>query len=359
MSRDSLTTVLKVVAVILLFCIFGVSILLLDRVLTPKKLPAETFEQARAKLMSAEFDGDFYLRKNVETYLIAGLDKYENDEMEFSYGGRNNNQADFIVLLVVNKSARRIDFISVNRDTLATVDVVTSKYDTVAKTRTEQICFAHTYGDGGLESGKNLCKAVEHLFYDKIRVDHFLTMKMDAVKAITDYLEGVNVTLEENEDLSVVDPEWIAGKTIALNGENALKFIRYRDTDTDGSNAGRIDRQSRFLKELLKTVGEKKWSQKYLLGAYEAVSDYSVSDYGNVDDLLADMNTIFEAFGMYEYGKIVNLVPAAGEGDIDYGHYESRETYQKISDAFILNEDNFKKLVISTFFRKIDDTNKD
>ncbi len=357
MTRDSFTTAAKVVGVILIFCIFGVGILFLDRMLTPKKTPAETFEEARQKLMSAEFDGEIYMLNNVETYLIAGLDKYQNDKTEFNYAGRNNNQADFMVLLVVNKSTRKIDFISVNRDTLAVVDVPADKYGT-AKQVTEQICLAHTYGDGKQESGENLRRAVSRLFYN-VRVDHYLTMTMEAVDAITDYIGGVSISLGENEDLTNVDPEWQAGETVTLSGEKALKFIRYRDTDSDGSNAVRIDRQSRFLKAMLKTVGEKKWSQKYLLGAYEAVEGYTVSDYGNVDDLLGDLKEMFEAFGMYEYGDVVNIVPATSEDQTNYGHYEMRETYGVDADAFILEETNFKKLVIETFFRKLEDTSKE
>ena len=352
MTKESFTTAAKVVGVILIFCIFGVGILLLDRVLTPKKTPAETFEEARQKLMSAEFDGVKYMRNNVETYLIAGLDKYENDATVFNYAGRNNNQADFIVLLVVNKSTRKIDFINLNRDTYTTVDVLADKYGTPKKV-TEQLCLAHTYGDGKKESGENLRNAVNHLLYDKVNVDHFLTMKMDAVKAITDFLGGVTVTLYNDEDLTSVDPSWTAGATISLSGDNALKFIRYRDTSVEGSNAGRIDRQSRFLKALLKTVGDKKWSNKYLLDAYETVGEYSETDYSNVDDLLADLNTMFEAFGMYEYGDVVNIVPDK------YGRYETRDTYGEDADAFILDDATFKALVIETFFRPLEETSKD
>ncbi len=352
MTKESFTTAAKVVGIILIFCIFGVGILFLDRMLTPKKTPAETFEEARQKIMSAEFDGVKYMRSNVETYMIAGLDKYENDKTAFNYAGRNNNQADFIVLLVVNKSTRRIDFVSLNRDTFTTVDVPATKYGTPKKT-TEQLCLAHTYGDGKKESGENLRNAVEHMLYDKVNVDHFLTMKMDAVKAITDFLEGVTVKLNDDEDLTALDPEWTAGASIALNGENALKFIRYRDSAVDGSNAGRIDRQSRYLQALLKTVGNKKWSRKYLLNAYESVGDYTETDYGNVDDLLADLETMFEAFGMYEYGEVVNIVPDK------YGHYETRETYGEDADAFILDDAEFKELVIKTFFRSLEEINKE
>ncbi len=352
MTKESITTAAKVVGVILIFCIFGVGILLLDRMLTPEKTPAETFEEARQKLMSAEFDGVKYMRNNVETYMIAGLDKYENDATEFNYGGHNNNQADFIVLLVVNKSTRRIDFINLNRDTYTTVDVPADKYGTPKQVE-EQLCLAHTYGDGKKESGENLRNAVNHLLYDKVRIDHFLTMKMDAVKAITDFLGGVTVTLNEKEDLASIDPSWTAGATITLSGDNALKFIRYRDTLVDGSNADRIDRQSRFLKSLLKAVGDKKWSRKYLWDAYEAVGEYTATDYGNIDDLLADLETMFEAFGRYEYGDVVNIVPDK------YGKYEKKETYGIVTDAFMIDDESFKELVVKTFFRPLEETNKE
>lgn len=351
MTKESFSTAIKAVGIILIFCIFVVGILFLDRMLTPKKGPAETFEEARQRIMSAEFDGVKYMRNNVETYMIAGLDKYENDTTSFNYAGRNNNQADFIVLLIVNKSTRKIDFINLNRDTYTTVDVPASKYGTPKKT-TEQLCLAYTYGDGKRESGENLRNAVEHLLYDKVKVDHFLTMKMNAVKSITDFLEGVTVKLNDDEDLTALDPEWTAGSTIALNGEDALKFIRYRDTAAEGSNAGRIDRQSRYMKALLKTVGDKKWSRKYLLNAYGSIEAYSETDYGNVDDLLTDLETMLEAFGMYEYEDVVNIVPGK------YGRYETRETYGEDADAFILSDENFKKLVIETFFRPIEETNK-
>ncbi len=375
MLQEKLQTILKVVGVILIFCIFGVGILLLDRVLTPKKSAAETFESVRTQLMSAELDGVKYMRKNVETYMIVGLDKKQEAIKVDRF--TNNTQADFILLLVVDKSSRQISAINVNRDTMAVMDVLGLTGRTVNTLEPVNsielpVTMAHTYGDGKEESAENVRRAVSRLFSSatngketklEVKIDHYLTMTMDAVSAFNDYLGGVTVTLNEDEDLSdETHPDWTPGATISLTGEDALWFIRDRNTDMDGSNAERMGRQNRYVEALAKSISGKKWSRKYLIGAYDAIGKYTCTDQSNVDDFYDDLLSMFDAFGLFPYNKIVKLAPAEKEGDVSYGHYEDFDYYGRTVDSFHIKTAEEKaavqQLVIDTFYRRMDEKEK-
>ena len=108
-----------------------------------------------------EYKGeDYVLKKDVETFLILGLDKMSQDTKGDSYN--NNQQADFLVLMVFDNSAKTYSAIHINRDTMAEIEVLGLAGNKVG-TVNSQIALAHTYGKGGSISNANTAKAVSKL----------------------------------------------------------------------------------------------------------------------------------------------------------------------------------------------------
>ena len=56
------------------------------------------------------------------------------------------------------------------------------------------------------------------------------------------------------EDYTAIDPVFVQGSTITLNGELTEKYIRSRDTSVLGSNEQRMERQTQFVQALLEKV---------------------------------------------------------------------------------------------------------
>ncbi len=353
MLQERIKSIAKVVGIILIFCIVGVGILCLDRVLTPKKSPAETFESAKQKLMAAKFDGEIYMRKNVVTYLISGVDKYDGEgDTDGAY--RNFKHADFNLLLIIDGSDRTITAINVNRDTIVEQDEL-GMGGMRAGTVDQQLALAHTYGDGKQQSGENLRRAVVRLFSDRVEndgnvidqysitIDHYITMTMEAVSALNDYLGGVTVTL--TEDLSSEShPDWTEGATVTIHGTDAEFFVRARMDVSDGTNVSRMGRQNLYIEALFKTIGNKKWDYRYLYNAYEAIKDYTVTDYSNFEDLLSDFEYLFTAFGMYQYNKTISLNNEYGTSEVVDGVM-----------AYFADREKIKELVKTYFYREINE----
>ena len=119
-----------------------------------------------------------------------------------------------------------------------------------------QIAYAHTEGDGKERSCKNTVNAVSKLLYG-ITIQGYLSLNMDAVPLLIDKIEGVDITLEADQDLTYEDESWTPSSTIHLDGENSLRFVRARQTFEDESNIKRMGRQRQFIRAVIEKLGNK------------------------------------------------------------------------------------------------------
>lgn len=191
-------------------------------------------------------DGEKYRqRKHLETFLIIGLDKFESqtdDESTFS----NNQQSDFLMLLIINRDANTYIPLHINRDSMAPVQVLGVGGKKIG-TETMQLALSHTYGSGGADSCRNTVKAVSDFLYG-IHIDHYLSFDRDAIAKINDLVGGASVTVLD--DFSEVDPTLVKGQTICLNGEQAMNYVTARGGMEDSSNLARMERQRQYIKAL-------------------------------------------------------------------------------------------------------------
>lgn len=175
----------------------------------------------------------YYYNKNLINILVIGVDKEEIND-------KSDHQADALYLLSIDTVTNKVNVLSVSRNTLADIDV----YDRDGEfldTEKSQICLSYVYGKDDQHSSQLTCKAVSRLLYD-IPINNYYTIFMDTIADAVDIVGGVKVTL--SEDLTEVSKDWYKGKTVSLNGQNALRFLQYRKE----SNQPRIARQQQFIK---------------------------------------------------------------------------------------------------------------
>lgn len=182
-------------------------------------------------------------REGIQTILFIGLDKFDAPEQEIGY--LNNQQADFLMLFVLDEEDKVCDVIHLNRDTMTEIRRL-GIGGGVASRFTGQLALSHTYGSGGSDSCINTTKAVSTLLKG-VKIDHYVAMTMAGVSKLNDLVGGVEVEIPV--DMTNVDPSFIEGEKVLLQGEQALLFIRSRGSLEDSSNLSRMERQRAFLSE--------------------------------------------------------------------------------------------------------------
>ena len=266
------------------------------------------------------FDGSWYRqRDDLETILLLGLDQMEQPQSADGY--RNDMQADFLLLLVIDEGQKNCRMLQLNRDTMTEIPILGVAGDE-AGSFTGQLALAHTYGSGKADSCFNAAKAVSDLLYG-VPVDHFVSMTMDGVARINDLAGGVTVRIED--DFSQVDPSLTEGSQICLSGSQALTYVRARGGMEDSSNLQRMRRQRTYMQALyekVKTCVEE--DENFMTEAAARLSDCMVSDY--TANQLAALGNLLSACSM---GEILPLEGSAKQGKEFMEFYVDEEALQQ------------------------------
>lgn len=190
-------------------------------------------------------------RDGLSTILFMGLDKFEAPEYEYAYV--NDQQCDFLMLFILDEKKETCDILHINRDTMTEIRRL-GIGGGVASRFNGQLALAHTYGSGGSDSCLNAVKAVSH-FLNGAPIDHYIAMTMAGVSKLNDMVGGVDVKIPT--DMTSVDPSFVEGETVHLQGDQALRFVRSRSSLEDSSNLSRMERQRAYLEVFSQKLLEK------------------------------------------------------------------------------------------------------
>lgn len=264
-------------------------------------------------------------KQNLETVLFIGLDTYEKSETVTGY--TNTQQADFLLLLVIDTEAKTYSALHLNRDTMTQIPVL-GVGGKPAGSMQGQLALAHTYGSGGPDSSRNTVKAVSGLLYG-VKIDHYVSLTMDAVATINDAVGGVTLTVQG--DFSAVDRSLIQGRTVTLSGSQALTYVRTRKGMEDSSNLSRMERQRQYLSAL-----KDQWDQRlnhdeaFPLDLMLRISDSLVSDL-----TVERLSDLVETLQEYSFAGILQTEGSAEAGAefIEY-HVDADSLEQTVVSLF-------------------------
>ncbi len=269
---------------------------------------------------------EYELNKNIETVLVMGLDKFAEDIDTSSYN--NDQQADFLMLFVLDNQNKTCKALHINRDTMVEMNILGVAGQEVGTTK-QQLALAHTYGNGQNVSCRNTAKAVSNLLQG-ININHYVSVTMDAVPVFNDLVGGV--TVEVLDDFTGIDDTLIQGEKVTLTGEHALVYVRNRYGMEDSTNSHRMIRQKQYIEELYRLTREKAdEDENFVLTAWKELSEYTVSDCYE-QDLLG----IYEKVSEYEFLGTEQI-----EGESVVG-----ERFME----FYPDEDKLKGLVMELFY---------
>lgn len=268
-----------------------------------------------------------YYQNYFTNILVVGVDKEDiAAQTVFRAGG----QADFLMLLSIDRHHRTVTPIHIDRDTVTDVKVY-SPFGYSAGVNRMQLCLSHAFSSSNEQNCNNTIWAVERLMQG-IPVDQYLIMDMTGIAMLNDALGGVTVTLEE--DFSHLDPAMVQGTQITLQGKQAEYFVRSRQEVGDHTNRQRMDRQRVFL-ESLSDLFRKKAQENpgFVLNLFEDLGDHL---YTSLDADWISRQTY--ALEHYEQLPIVDLKGEHAIGADGYMEFRVNETELKrmIRDIFLV-----------------------
>lgn len=321
-NRKLLKNIAFAAAILLLLLVIVYSGL---RILEPTLLKARQ-ETTPPASKTIERNGIAYFpRQDITTVMVLGIDQYGPAEDSGSY--QNTGAADMAMLLIFNEANDACTVLQLNRDTMVEIPVL-GLGGRQAGTDYAQLALAHTYGSGLEDSCENARQTISDLLYG-IRIDYYVSMRMDAIAILNDAVGGVTVNV--TDDFSKVDPS-IGMGTVTLNGEQAINYVRTRKDVGDQLNLSRIQRQKDYVDsfaEAFRAVRDA--DPEFFTDTYEAVEPYLVTD--------CSANTISGMIDRYGDYAIDRIITPQGENVLGEQYYE-----------FYLDEAALDALILELFY---------
>ena len=247
----------------------------------------DTMSEGFGQLKTVEWGGHIYREKPaVTTILVAGIDRANESEATGVDKYRRGGQADFLVLLAIDHTDKKIHQLQIDRDTMADVAIL-GVFGNETGTRKLQICLSHNFGATPQDNAKYTVRAVQNLL-GGIEIDGYYMFRYTAVSLINDMLGGITVTIPD--DMTNANAAWTPGTTVTLHGKEAETFVRTRRNVANGTNKERMVRQNEFMSNAVSAM-KKKISKDLSYGEnlLKAIQDYAVTNM-TVKRLAEEMN---------------------------------------------------------------------
>lgn len=271
--------------------------------------------------------------EDIITILCMGVDQSgEVLGSETGFSGQSG-QADTIFMAVLNEADNQLTIIAVSRDTMTEIPVFDAKGGYIGE-NINHLGLAYAFGDGRETSCQYMVDAVSKLFYG-IPINGYAAVNMSAIAVLNDAVGGVTVTVPE--DFEDAGPEYKKGEPLHLDGSQAESFVRWRNSEEDGSNNQRISRQKQYLTEFIKTAS-KAVQEDYTLPVelYQGLSAQMVTDL-NLDKAVY---LATEALDMeFKEENLITLQGKAAKGNV--------------YDEFYADDDALYELILDTFYVEV------
>lgn len=271
----------------------------------------------------------------IETYLFMGTDASGNESGEGDeYQG---SMADFLLLMVLDKTEGTYQFLQLNRDIMTEVTLLQNDGTGMA-TADIQLCTAHWYGGTREQGCENTVRSVSKLL-GGITIDGYYSLNMENIPDLNQAVGGVELTLEE--DFTHVDSKMKKGAVITLSDQQAFYYLHDRYGVGDETNTSRMKRQKQYMKAFMKKAKERlKEDASFVNVLYQklqtnAVTDISGGQLSRVTQALSESENkgILELKGRSKLGK------ALGDGLEHVEFYPDKESIVDVmTDLYGLEE---------------------
>lgn len=246
----------------------------------------------------------------IVTYLVIGTDASGNDATDMEeYQG---SMADFLMLVVLNKTKGTYGTLQLNRDTMTRVALL-QKDGSANAHATIQLCTAHWYGKDREAGCENTVSAVSELL-GGINIDGYYALDMKGITELNRLAGGVEVTLLE--DFTDVDKAMKKGKTVTLTEEQAYHYVHDRYGVGDETNLSRMKRQKQYIEKLSQTLKSRLVEDtSFINQMYRQLTTYATTNItARQFSVLAQNAGMYESMGSVELEGKMKVGEALGDG---------------------------------------------
>ncbi|WP_371497371.1 LCP family protein [Kitasatospora sp. NBC_00374] len=201
-------------------------------------------DTATATLLGPESDRPTRVSGPAENILLIGSD--DRSGANGAYGSTAGQRSDTVILLHLAADGRRATAVSVPRDVMVTVPPCELPDGTRSRGGLAQF-------NAAFDTGGPACtiRTVERL--SGIRIDHHMIVDFTGFKRMVDAVGGVEVCVPAEVHDRDAHLDLPAGRQL-LHGEQALGWVRVRESLGNGSDTDRMGRQQQFLAALIRKV---------------------------------------------------------------------------------------------------------
>ncbi len=186
--------------------------------------------------------------------LIMGSDSREGAGND-TYGAVGGARSDTTLLVHLYNNRKDALVVSIPRDSWVEIAGCTRPDGSTTRPYTTKFNAAFAFGGP-------VCtiKTIENL--TNVRINNFVVVDFNAFKTVVDAVGGVEVCLTTPAYDPVVPGRGGSGLNLpagysTISGEQALAFVRARETLGDGSDLSRIERQQDFIASMIRGMTEK------------------------------------------------------------------------------------------------------
>lgn len=211
--------------------------------------------------------------RDIEAYLLLGIDRGGEavDDGRY-YGG---GQSDGIYVIAMDNDSKKTTVLQINRDTYTDINVY-DFFGNVLTTKKDRLALAYGMGSG-MEDSCELAEAAISDFLHGLKFDGYVAIYYDAIAPVVDCTSGVSITIED--DMTKIDPVFVKGTTVQMDGEQAYLFCRARTSVGNQTNTGRMRRQRTFLNSFMDVCRSQiKVKPAVINDMYNAAEPYIVSN---------------------------------------------------------------------------------
>ncbi|MDO4502349.1 MAG: LCP family protein [Coriobacteriia bacterium] len=268
--------------------------------------------------------------ENVVSALIIGYDD------ESGYTSRPDYScADANLLLTMDTKTNRVKLCVIPRNSIVDLDVF-KEDGSLKATRRAQLCLAYAqFPNTDKRAAENTLKSVSTLMYG-MPLNHYFAFDEKGLVEATGMLGGVRV-----EALETIPGTPIRkGQEVLLQGENAWRYVSYRDIDVDESALDRQRRQIQFAQAFL--TAARSGGAKGIMGMYDAVKSRAVTN-----------------LGASEIGYLVSCFASGKKVELETCTIKGRTKLATGSDGvelerYYLNDNSVLETVLDLFYTRID-----
>lgn len=199
----------------------------------------------------------------------------------------------------------------------------------------DHLSLSYAYGDGREKSCEYTKQAVSHLLMG-LKIDSYMAADLEIIASLNDEVGGVTVTIP-TMGMEQADPEFVFGQTVRLKGEQAERFVRFRDTERDNSAISRMEQQKLYISGFFQAVKEKSRTESNITEhLFEMSQDYMVTDMAKDEYLKLAINAL-EGEGLTSAS--FKMAPGTGT---------ATETY----DEYYVDQEALVPILLDLFYRE-------